>query len=92
MFTIDVPVRWESASDYPGGGGLIEARSLVDVKVFDVAGRRVRTLYNRSRYGGPKTIVWDTRDHRGRAVAPGIYFVRVAAGGHTACRKVVVVR
>ena len=91
VFTIDVPVRWESSADY-SGSGLVEARVLVDVKVYDVTGRRIRTLYNRSRYGGPKTIAWDTRDHLGRAVAPGVYFVRIAAGGLVDSRKVVVVR
>ena len=92
VFTVNVPVEYQSSMDDPGDGGIVEAKTFVDIKVYDAAGRRVRTLYSRSRYGGLKTIVWDTRDHRGRPVAPGVYFVQVAAGGRRTCTKVVVMR
>ena len=37
-------------------------------------------------------IRWDLRDATGRAVEPGVYFVRVEGGGRTLSRPVVVRR
>jgi hypothetical protein len=59
------------------------------VRVFDVAGRRVNTLVDRSLDAGEHEAMWDGRDQRGAAVAPGVYFVRIEAGGNSANRKLV---
>jgi flagellar hook assembly protein FlgD len=45
--------------------------------VFDVSGRRVRTLVDGSVAAGEHVVVWDGADARGRAVAAGSYFVRL---------------
>lgn len=64
----------------------------VRVAVVDVLGRRVRTLVDGMREGGSYRVVWDGRDDAGRAVAAGVYLVRLTAGGQGATRKVVLVR
>ncbi len=52
----------------------------VSVRVLDVTGR----LVNRFETSTPGGVVhWDVRDSRGNALAPGVYFVRVA-GSHVA--------
>ena len=52
---------------------------LVEVDIFDVEGRPVRTLYagplNAGEYSAPG--LWDGRDDAGELVAPGLYLVRV---------------
>lgn len=48
--------------------------------VFDVAGRRVRSLLSGAVPAGLQTVAWDGRDARGRAVAAGTYFLRLRAG------------
>lgn len=54
----------------------------VDLAVFDVAGRRVRTLVRGAvEPVGIRGSVWDGRDDRGHAVASGAYFLRLRAGG-----------
>lgn len=45
--------------------------------VFDVAGRRVRTLVNEGAGAGTHVVVWDGTDETGRAAASGSYFVRL---------------
>ena len=49
----------------------------VRVEVFDVQGRRVRTLHKGWLNAGPHKLIWDGRDDRGFPVASGIYFSRL---------------
>ncbi len=62
------------------------------LEVFDVAGRRVRTLRNNLSPAGWNAETWDGRDAAGHNVASGAYFVRLAAGGKTATDRLVRIR
>jgi hypothetical protein len=64
----------------------------VTLAVFDLAGRRVRTLESGQRSAGQRTVRWDGRDEEGRRVAAGPYFVRFTAAGESATERVVLVR
>jgi hypothetical protein len=59
------------------------------LEIFNVAGRRVRVLENGKMNPGRYAPVWDGRDEAGRAVSPGVYFVRLEAGHFHATQKVV---
>ncbi|MCK4679820.1 right-handed parallel beta-helix repeat-containing protein, partial [bacterium] len=72
--------------DIPAGGGS------VDIAVFDVAGRRIATLYSGHHDPGTHRVTWDGRDSRGRSVASGIYFVRLDAREFSASRKMVLLK
>ena len=74
-------VRWQLARN-----------SRVRVDVFDVRGRRVTTLLDATRTAGPGEVRWAGHDRSGRAVAAGVYFVRVEAAGESRTRRVVLVR
>jgi flagellar hook assembly protein FlgD len=64
----------------------------VEMKIFDAAGRLVRTLVE-SVYGqGRHAAVWDGKDNRGAAVASGIYFCRFKTGVYTATTRLALVR
>lgn len=62
----------------------------VDVSVYDVAGRLVRTLASGAFAGGDAAIVWDGRDSGGRPSPAGVYFYRVSSesGARGAARAV----
>lgn len=64
----------------------------VELAVYDVQGRRVRTIKGRFGPGENLSIVWTGRDDRGRKVASGVYFYRMTAGGQTFTRRAVVIR
>ena len=55
---------------------LVDAAPLT-VRVFDLAGRRVRTLFAGEQGGGSFAVAWDGTDSAGRRVPPGIYLFRV---------------
>ena len=60
--------------------------------IFDVAGRRVRTLRDNRSPAGWNAETWDGRDAVGHSAASGTYFVRLDAGGKTATDRLVRVR
>ncbi len=57
--------------------------------VIDVAGRRVASLGLGWADAGAHAAEWDGRGADGRATRPGLYFVRLAAGGGTRVTRLV---
>jgi len=60
------------------------------VEVFDLAGRRVRSLADGSFAARTTLLDWDLADGSGRRVAAGVYLLRAMAEGATATRRLVV--
>ncbi len=68
-------------------------RGPVSLKVYDSAGRLVRTLIDsKNESAGYKTVYWDGTDDNHRSVAAGVYFYRLTAENKTASDKMIVVR
>jgi hypothetical protein len=67
----------------------LASRAFVDLSVFDVGGRLVRTLVRGEVGAGSHRRDWDGRDASGRPVASGTYFVRLNGGEFPAVSKVV---
>ncbi|RKZ13079.1 hypothetical protein DRQ32_02350, partial [bacterium] len=70
----------------------IPADGLTEVAVFDLAGRRVRTLLRTQLSAGTHPIIWDGLDERGHSVASGTYLIRALSGGKDTTRRAVLVR
>jgi parallel beta-helix repeat protein len=65
----------------------------VDLSVFDVSGKSVRRLVaNRSMDPGRHRAAWNGHNDSGRPVAPGIYFIELAAGSRRELQRVVLLR
>ena len=63
------------------------------LEVYDVLGRRVRTLVDAPHLGaGFHVAIWDGRDEGGLRVASGVYFCRLRAADGSLRRKVTVLR
>jgi len=62
------------------------------IEIFDVGGRRIRTLVRQWYGAGSHVAGWDGRDHDGRSVASGVYFYRLTAGSASESRKMVLAR
>jgi subtilisin family serine protease len=67
----------------------IPARGDVALRVYDVAGRLVRTLVDEPLDAGAHAIRWDGRTDPGKQAAAGVYFLRLETAEGTANRKVV---
>ena len=70
--------------------------SRVNLRVFDCAGRVIRTLADTEFEAGPHAAVWDGTTDAGRRAASGVYFVRIETAGRTgafrATRKLVLLK
>ncbi|MDH4036476.1 MAG: T9SS type A sorting domain-containing protein [Candidatus Krumholzibacteria bacterium] len=64
----------------------------VRLRVFDAAGRLVRTLVETSQGAGAHDVTFDGRDDAGRPMASGVYFYRLDAGTTTQTRKMVLLK
>ena len=73
-------------------GHIGQAGGDADVALYDLAGRRVRTLARGRFEGGQQIVVWDGRDDAGHPVASGIYFLRSRSGSEETSVKVTVIR
>ncbi|MGH7644289.1 MAG: S8 family serine peptidase, partial [Gemmatimonadales bacterium] len=65
----------------------IGAAARVRLALYDVRGRRVRTLVDEARAAGIHRALWDGRDQWGARAGAGIYLASVEAAGLRAQRK-----
>lgn len=64
----------------------------VTIRVYDVSGRRIKTLTNGVRHPGHHFVTWDGKNERGAQVAPGIYFYQMKCGDKIQSKKIVLLR
>jgi YVTN family beta-propeller protein len=82
------PARLESRFGFQ-----VSRKGPARLDVFDVAGRRVRTLVNsRSQPAGQFEQIWDLRNGQGQRVSSGTYFVRLTTPAGRTGQRVVVLR
>jgi hypothetical protein len=58
---------------------LPEPRRSATVRVYDLAGRLVRTLWDGPCEEGPRSLIWDGRNDSGDRVGSGVYFISLFA-------------
>jgi len=65
---------------------------MVTLKIYNLAGRHVRTLVDGQKTAGFHSIMWDGTDHKGRGVASGAYYYRLQADGFEETHKMLLVK
>jgi hypothetical protein len=71
----------------------VKRRGHVELAIYNVAGKRIRTLVSGMKSSGQiHRVQWDGRDHNGRPVASGVYFYRLRTEGFTKTHKMVLLR
>jgi hypothetical protein len=64
----------------------------VELGVYNVAGRLVRTLVDGEMPAGPSRVVWDGRDEHGKSCSSGVYFMKLSAGSETQTGKMTLLK
>jgi hypothetical protein len=70
----------------------VPASGRARLQIFNLRGGLVRTLVDGQLAAGPHTLDWNGEDELGRAVASGVYILRLSAEGGTRERKLALVR
>jgi hypothetical protein len=70
----------------------MEAEAHVQLGVYDVSGRLVRTLVDGIKTVGDHVVEWNGMDNSGRAVHSGVYFYQIKALGISEVRKMTLLK
>lgn len=70
----------------------VPAEGIAELDVFDVRGSRVALLHRGPLSAGRHEVTWSGLDDQGRAVASGVYWVRLVQGGRTDVKTVLRLR
>jgi len=64
----------------------------VSLTIYDLLGRKVRTLVSENLSSGCKSVLWDGKDDSGKEVASGIYFYRLKIGDFSEAKRLVLLK
>jgi hypothetical protein len=81
------PFRTQTTLEY-----VLPTPTLVEIVIYDAAGRVVRRLVNGGRPAGAQLVRWNGRNDSGAQVGSGVYFLRLEAGPETCLRKLILRR
>jgi len=64
----------------------------VNIIIYDMLGRQVKTLINQTQDPGYKSIIWNATNDYGKPVSAGIYLYQIQAGEYISTKKMVLLK
>ena len=64
----------------------------MNVTVYDMLGRAVKTLVNSTQDAGFKSVVWNAANDYGNPVSAGVYLYQIRAGDFVQTRKMILLK
>ena len=71
---------------------LIINSGFVSLNIYDILGRKVRTLVSENLSSGYKSVIWDGKNEEGKEVASGIYFYQLKMGDFSEPKKMLLLK
>jgi flagellar hook assembly protein FlgD len=65
---------------------------MVNITIYDMMGRVVKTLVNGSQTAGYKSVQWNATNDRNQPVSAGLYLYTIQAGGVRQTKKMVLLK
>ena len=101
--TADLPKAFDLEQNYPNPFNpdtkiayRLPETARVEIAVYDIRGRSIKTLLDDVRMAGSHEILWNGTDHSGNKVSTGIYLLKMQVSGdhlgYTATRKMILVQ
>ncbi len=94
-----LPTQITLAQNYPNPfnpatniGFRISDFGFVTLDIYDVSGKRVKTLVSENRLPGNYTEQWDGTNQLGQQVGSGVYFYRIESAGYAITQKMLLTR
>jgi surface protein len=66
--------------------------AMVSITIYDVMGRRVKSLVNRDQTAGYRSANWDATNNVGEPVSAGMYIYTIQAGEYRKTKKMVLLK
>ncbi|MDP6533298.1 MAG: Ig-like domain-containing protein, partial [Candidatus Marinimicrobia bacterium] len=64
----------------------------VNITIYDMLGRQVKTLINQTQDAGYKSVIWAGTDTNSKPVSAGIYLYQIQAGEYLQTKKMVLLK
>jgi len=64
----------------------------VNITIYDMMGRQVKTLVNQAQDTGYRSVIWDATNDYGKPVSAGIYLYQIQAGEYISTKKMVLLK
>ena len=64
----------------------------VNITIYDMLGREVKTLVNQAQDAGYQSVVWNATNDYGKPVSAGIYLYQIQAGEYITTKKMVLLK
>jgi hypothetical protein len=94
-----IPNQFELYQNYPNPFNPITTlrydlpeQANVNIIIYDMLGRQVRTLINQTQDAGFKSVIWDGTNEFGKTVSAGIYLYQIKAKGFVQTRKMILLK
>jgi flagellar hook assembly protein FlgD len=95
----EIPKEFELRQNYPNPFNAGTAISFdipqacqAKVRIYNILGQLVVTLYDKPTYPGRYTITWDGKDEKGKEISSGIYFYQLSTPGFTKSSKMLLLK
>ena len=70
----------------------LSGKTMVSLTIHNVLGEKAVILLEQEQPAGTHTIVWDGKDHRGKAVSSGIYLYTLRTEGYSVTKKMLLLK
>ena len=67
-------------------------QTTVNITIYNMLGRQVRTIINQTQNAGYKSVIWDATNDYGKPVTAGIYLYQIQAVGFIQTKKMVLLK
>ncbi len=64
----------------------------VNIIIYDIMGRQVKSLINQTQEAGFKSVLWDATNDFGKPVSAGVYLYQIQAGDFVQTKKMVLLK
>ena len=94
-----LPNKFQTYNAYPNPFNPITSlryelpeESLVNITIYDMMGRIVRSLINTPQTAGFKSIQWNAKNDQGQQVSAGVYLYKIQVGKFRETKKIVLLK
>jgi hypothetical protein len=67
-------------------------QATVNIIIYDMLGRQVRTLLNQTQDAGYRSVIWNATNNYGKPVSAGVYLYQIQAGEFVQTKKMVLLK
>ena len=64
----------------------------VNITIYDMMGRQIKTLTNGIQSSGYKSVQWDATNNQGKPVSAGVYLYKIQAGDFVDTKKMILLK